>query len=147
MEVLSLSTKQTEELARKVAAELKPGNILLLRGDLGSGKTTFTSFLVKALGIDARVQSPTFVIMRKYSGGTGDIKVVNHIDLYRLTSIEEVEDLGLSEIVLESDSITIVEWPDVASTFFSEIDTKNLIKIDFEYQDEGVRKITSSKRF
>lgn len=147
MEILSLSTKQTEELARKIVKKLKPGNVLLLKGDLGSGKTTFTGFLVDALDFDARVQSPTFIIMRKYSGGSSEIKIVNHIDLYRLTTIEEVEDLGLLEIISEPNSITIVEWPDVANKIFKKIDTKNLISLEFEYQEEGVRKITSSERF
>ena len=63
MEVLSKSTKETEELAQRVAKKLKPGDVLALYGDLGAGKTTFTNLLVKSLDFGSRVQSPTFVIL------------------------------------------------------------------------------------
>ena len=74
MEVLLSSTKETKDLAGKIAKKLNPGDTLALYGDLGSGKTTFVNFLVDALGIPARVQSPTFVLHRKYTGVEGNIK-------------------------------------------------------------------------
>lgn len=137
MDVLSRSTEETKELARGVARKLKPGNVLALYGDLGSGKTTFTSYLVHFLGIDRRVQSPTFVILRKYPGGKGDILTVNHIDLYRMQSKEELEDLGLEEIFEESDAIAVIEWPELAEDLLP----KDVIKIHFKYVDEDERKI------
>ncbi len=138
MDVLSRSTQETEELAKRLAAQLKPGDILALYGDLGSGKTTFTSYLVSALGIEKRVQSPTFVILRRYAAeSAGKIKAVNHLDLYRVQSKEEVEDLGLPELFSEPNSITVIEWPEIAEEFLP----KDTIKINFEYVDENTRRI------
>ncbi len=138
MDVLSRSTQETEELAKRVAGRLKPGDILALYGDLGSGKTTFTAFLVAALGIESRVQSPTFVILRKYLRSVpGGINTVNHLDLYRIQSKEELYDLGIGELFLEPNTITVIEWPKVAE----ELLPGNTIKINFEYIDENTRRI------
>jgi len=157
MEVTTSSTTETKKLAEQLAKKLKPGDILCLYGDLGSGKTTFTGYLVKALDIDARVQSPTFVIARRYSdekrgAGSGaknksdkeshdknknKIKTVNHIDLYRLSSVDEVTNIGLQEYFEEPAAITVIEWPEIAEKLFP----KNCIKIYFEYIDEDERTI------
>jgi len=135
MEIVSKSLQQTETFAQKVAKNLQPGNVLSLYGDLGSGKTTFTRFLVRALGFDVRVQSPTFIVARKYTGGTGVIKVINHIDLYRLTTKEEVFDIGIKDFLAEKDALAILEWPELAEVFLPE----DVIKIFFEYKGENVR--------
>ena len=137
MEILSKSTKKTKELAYQIAKKIKVGDVLALYGDLGSGKTTFVRYLVEALQIPARVQSPTFVIARKYEKETGKIRTINHIDLYRLTTKEEVTDLGLLETMSEENSITLIEWPKIAENLLP----KDLIKIYFEYVDENTRRI------
>ena len=138
MDVLSRSTQETEELAKRLATQLKSGDVLALHGDLGSGKTTFPSYLVSALGIEKRVQSPTFVILRRYAAESEKkIQAVNHLDLYRIQSREEVEDLGLSDLFSEPNSITVIEWPEVAEEFLPE----NVTKISFEYVDENTRRI------
>ena len=138
MDVLSRSTQETEELAKRLAGRLKSGDVLALYGDLGSGKTTFTAYLVSALGIEKRVQSPTFVILRRYAAETDEkIKAVNHLDLYRVQSKEEIEDLGLAELFSEPNSIGVIEWPEIAQEFLPE----NVIKINFEYVDENTRRI------
>lgn len=134
MEILSKSTEDTEKLAREVAEKIKPGSVIALEGDLGAGKTTFTSYFVHALGIDKRVQSPTFVILRKY---VGDKLTVNHLDLYRMQGAEELIDLGLNEL-FEEGGITIIEWPEVAKHLLPE----DTIWIKFEYVDENERKIS-----
>ena len=92
-EFISNSTEETKSIAKEISKNLKTGDVLALYGDLGSGKTTFTSYLVHHLGIENRVQSPTFVIARRYSN-EGSLVTVNHLDLYRLTSLDEVKDLG-----------------------------------------------------
>jgi len=130
MEIITNSTEETRKFAYQIAKKIKPGDILALYGDLGSGKTTFVRFLVEALGLKNRVQSPTFVIIRKYRN-------LNHIDLYRLTSEEEVKDLGLGEILNDKDSITVIEWPELAEKILP-VNTK---RIYFEYVDENIRKI------
>lgn len=137
MDILSRSIEETKELAGSVAKKLKPGDILALYGDLGSGKTTFTSYLVHFLGIDKRVQSPTFVIARRYSGGKKDISTVNHIDLYRMESKQDLSDLGLEEIFDEESAITVIEWPELAEDLLP----KGTIEIYFKYMDEDERKI------
>jgi len=139
MEIKSSSTKETQKLAHKLASKIRPGDILALYGDLGSGKTTFTSYLVKALGLENRVQSPSFVIVRKYSDAqaTGDIKTVNHIDLYRLTQKEELVDLGLEELFSEENAISIIEWPGLAA----DILPNGVITMNFDYLGENERSI------
>ena len=139
MEITSISTRETQELAQKLAKDIKPGHVLALEGDLGSGKTTFTSYLVRALGSDSRVQSPSFVLIRKYvvpKTKNENIHTVYHVDLYRLSSKHEVEDLGLEEMFSEEGAIVIIEWPELAE----EILPKPVIKINFEYTGENKRK-------
>jgi tRNA threonylcarbamoyladenosine biosynthesis protein TsaE len=139
MEILSTSTAETEELAKVLADKVKPGMVLALFGDLGSGKTTFTSFLVKALGFDSRVQSPTFVIHRRYSSVVPalGIKVIHHVDLYRLASKDDVLDIGLSEMLQEQDSLVLIEWPELAM----DILPQDIVKLYFATIDENVRSI------
>jgi len=95
--------------------------------------------LVEALGIKCRVQSPTFVLMRKYSdnGLNSRIKSINHIDLYRINSIEEVLDLGFREIIEEKDSISIIEWPEIVENLLPD----STIRIYFYYSGENERRI------
>ena len=128
MEFLSKTAENTKEIAKSIANKLKPGAVLALYGDLGSGKTTFTRYLAEALEIPARVQSPTFVIARKYHGGIGKIKSLNHIDLYRLSDPAEVEEIGIPEIIKEQNSATVIEWPELATSYVPQ----NTIKIYFE---------------
>jgi len=76
MEIVAANTEQTQKFAEEIAAKIKPGDTIALYGDLGAGKTTFVSMVTKALGFTDRVQSPTFVVSRIYSGGnsTSEIK-------------------------------------------------------------------------
>lgn len=140
MEVTTKTPQETKKLASRVAKKLKPGDILALYGDLGSGKTTFTRYLVGSLGIRARVQSPTFVIARIYLAGTKDLEInsVNHIDLYRIGDESEVINIGLEDYFNENDTVTVIEWPEVAK----ELLPSRTIVIKFEYIDDKKRKIT-----
>ncbi len=131
MESITKSTEETKKLAIELAKKTKKGSVLALYGDLGSGKTTFTRFFVEALGLKSRVQSPTFVVARKYG-------YINHVDLYRLTDEKEAKDIGIEEILTDSDSITLIEWPEIIENILPE----KTIKIYFEYIDENTRKIT-----
>ena len=138
MDVLSRSTEETQRLVGSIAQKLKPGDVLALYGDLGSGKTTFTTFLVGALGIEKRVQSPTFVILREYSGGNGKINKVNHLDLYRMQSEDDLVDLDLPSLFDGRDAITVIEWPELAEKYLP----KDTIKLNFNYVSENERKIS-----
>ncbi len=139
MKYLSKSEKETSEIARKIADQIKGGDLLALRGDLGSGKTTFTKYLAKALGITEEVASPTFVIMKKYdfSKDGEDFKLV-HIDAYRFNQVEDAESIGLDEIINDKQNITVIEWPE---KIWPVIENRSKL-IDFEYVNESSRKIS-----
>jgi tRNA threonylcarbamoyladenosine biosynthesis protein TsaE len=104
------SEKDTERLAKKIAALLAPGDIVFLKGPLGSGKTTFARYLIQSFspkGPKEDVLSPTFTLVQIYSNCAPSIW---HFDLYRLESIEEVWELGLEEAF--ASGITLIEWPE-----------------------------------
>ncbi|HEX2232111.1 MAG TPA: tRNA (adenosine(37)-N6)-threonylcarbamoyltransferase complex ATPase subunit type 1 TsaE [Thermoleophilaceae bacterium] len=109
MTVESASPEQTEAAGVDLAARLGPGDVVLVAGDLGSGKTTFVRGACRALGVDAPVTSPTFVIGQVY---VGDVEVA-HLDLYRLDSLGG-EDPALLEDYLTPERVGFVEWPGVA---------------------------------
>ena len=98
----------TAQIAIVVAAELVAGDVVVLGGDLGAGKTTFTKSLGLALGIDEHITSPTFALAHRYDDGR---LVLHHLDVYRITNIEEVADLALPELY-ESDGVVVIEWGD-----------------------------------
>lgn len=105
----------TRDLAATVAARCVPGDVLLLSGDLGAGKTTFAQGFGRALGIVEPVTSPTFTLVREYAvaDGPGGIRVLLHADVYRLEHLAEVADLGLGQLV-EDAGVALVEWGDAA---------------------------------
>ncbi len=96
-----------DRLAVGFAPTLKAGDVIALRGDLGAGKTTFVAAIVRALGNDADVASPTFTFWHRY-GGTPPVE---HLDLYRIESPLDARELGLDD-ALDSRGIAFVEWPD-----------------------------------
>ncbi|HEX6388683.1 MAG TPA: tRNA (adenosine(37)-N6)-threonylcarbamoyltransferase complex ATPase subunit type 1 TsaE [Solirubrobacteraceae bacterium] len=108
--VVSESAAQTEALGAQLAATLKPGDVVLVRGDLGAGKTTFVRGALRALGVTRAVTSPTFTIGRRYEDG--DVPI-SHLDLHRLASLDD-EDPALLEDYVDDDHIAFVEWPEVA---------------------------------
>ncbi|MGE5246370.1 MAG: tRNA (adenosine(37)-N6)-threonylcarbamoyltransferase complex ATPase subunit type 1 TsaE [Betaproteobacteria bacterium] len=108
MEPLTItrSAEETSAVARALAAELAAGDVLLLEGDLGAGKTAFTKGLAEGLGIDpAEVSSPTFTLVQEYRGGR--LPLV-HVDLYRLSDPREIDELGLEEIA--AGAVLAIEW-------------------------------------
>jgi tRNA threonylcarbamoyladenosine biosynthesis protein TsaE len=101
------SVGQTRDLAAAVAELARPGDLLLLVGDLGAGKTAFVQGFGAALGVTEPITSPTFTLARRYDGRLE----LNHLDVYRLEQVEETLDLGLPEL-LDGPSVTLVEWGD-----------------------------------
>ena len=100
--------EETEQLAAQLAASLRPGDVVLLSGELGSGKTTFVRGACRALGIDGPVTSPTFTLARRYEDGPVP---VSHLDLYRLAGAA-ADDPSLLDEELGPDRIAFVEWPE-----------------------------------
>ena len=97
---------QTQEFAAALAAGLVDGDLLVLTGDLGAGKTCFTQGLGRGLGIDDRITSPTFTLANRYHGRL----TLHHLDVYRLESAADTVDLGLDELF--EDGVTVIEWGD-----------------------------------
>jgi tRNA threonylcarbamoyladenosine biosynthesis protein TsaE len=105
------SAEQTEALGAALAVDLRPGDVVLVAGDLGAGKTTFVRGAARVLGVDEPVTSPTFTIGARYHGRVP----VAHLDLFRLGGDLEGEDPGLLEDYLTPDAVVFVEWPDAAA--------------------------------
>lgn len=116
MEYRLKDINDTKNLAKTVSAHLSAGDVVALYGDLGTGKTTFTKLLAEELGFTARVQSPTFVVARRYTKDNGDIQFINHLDLYRMTTTEDIQELGLEELFTEPKAVTLIEWPELAES-------------------------------
>ncbi|HWW67318.1 MAG TPA: tRNA (adenosine(37)-N6)-threonylcarbamoyltransferase complex ATPase subunit type 1 TsaE [Solirubrobacterales bacterium] len=106
----SRSAMETEALGARIAGRLGPGDVVVVSGEVGAGKTTLIRGACRALGIEEPVTSPTFTIGRRYRGGR---LPVSHLDLYRLESLEG-EDPALLEDYLGPDGVAFVEWPAVA---------------------------------
>jgi tRNA threonylcarbamoyladenosine biosynthesis protein TsaE len=101
--------EETEALAARLAAALEPGDVVLIAGELGAGKTTFVRGACRALGVSGRVTSPTFTIGQRYEGRVP----VSHLDLYRLGDLA-LEDPALLADYLTPERVAFVEWPEVA---------------------------------
>lgn len=114
------SHEDTLNLGKKIGDVLKPGDILLLEGDLGAGKTTFTQGLAEGLGVDEFVNSPTFVIINEYFSGHLPLY---HMDLYRLEDEAQLYDLGVEEYFF-GNGVSVVEWPEVALSLLPEAYTR-----------------------
>ena len=125
------SEKKTEELAEKIIKKLKPGNIVFLYGEMGVGKTTFVRYLINKFQKNNKLEmtevtSPTFNLLNEYQFNKFKI---NHYDLFRIKSNDEIKNLYLFEDM--SDSITLIEWPEII-----EKKPKNLIELNFEYEKD-----------
>lgn len=133
LRIISASVKQTQEIAAKLAKCLKPGDVLALIGNLGSGKTAFVKGLVSGFGVSkSKVLSPTFVLMRQYKGKM----TVNHFDLYRLKNIQQLQEIGYEEYFY-SDGITVIEWADRIKEALPE----EYLEIGFDFLDKNSRRL------
>jgi tRNA threonylcarbamoyladenosine biosynthesis protein TsaE len=101
---------ETHALGRRVGAVLRAGDVVVLDGELGTGKTVFAKGIAIALGISEPVVSPTFTVVREYDAPTPLV----HVDVYRLDHLQELHDLGFDDLV-GSDAVTVVEWGDRVS--------------------------------
>jgi len=104
MELRSTSATQTRAIGAAIASVAEAGDVVVLTGDLGTGKTVVAQGIAAALGVDEPVVSPTFTLMREYEGRLP----VRHLDVYRLDHVQEAIDLGLEELL--DDGVVLVEW-------------------------------------
>ncbi|HIE09932.1 MAG TPA: tRNA (adenosine(37)-N6)-threonylcarbamoyltransferase complex ATPase subunit type 1 TsaE [Armatimonadetes bacterium] len=134
MTVVTRSEEETKALGRALGRLLRPGDLVALIGELGTGKTVFVKGLAEGLGVEGEVISSSFVLMRRYKGkGTALL----HIDLYRL-SAAEVDDLALEEALSRGDAVVAVEWADRAKAVLA---PEERMEVLFEHAEEG-RKIS-----
>jgi tRNA threonylcarbamoyladenosine biosynthesis protein TsaE len=135
---LVAGAEATRALAALLATSLKPGDVILLHGDLGSGKTTFVQGLASALGVDGPVQSPTFTVATQYATRLGTL---NHLDLYRLVDPDELEGVGYEAFIDPVDGISVIEWPERAGDWLPQ----SYVLVTFDYVDAEHRQITISR--
>ena len=121
MRVQSRSSQETERLGAELAAELKPGDVVLVAGEMGAGKTTFVRGACRALGVTVPVTSPTFTVGQRYPA-SGPVASVSHLDLYRIESLDD-EDPDILADYLGAETIAFVEWPEVAEPELDELAT------------------------
>lgn len=132
-EYITNTHDETVNLGYKLGQQCTGGEVFLLKGDLGAGKTTWTKGLALGLGIKQSVNSPTFVIQKEYEGR---LKLI-HIDAYRLEGIEQ--DLGFEDFVTD-ENVVVIEWPQFL--VFPEL---SATLVEFEYLNDTQRKITISE--
>ncbi|MFL5732309.1 MAG: tRNA (adenosine(37)-N6)-threonylcarbamoyltransferase complex ATPase subunit type 1 TsaE [Chloroflexia bacterium] len=126
LDIVSHGTEQTRRLGYHLGTLAQPGDVVLLDGEFGTGKTTFTQGVARGLGLDPHyVNSPTFTLINEYRGGRHRLY---HVDLYRLEGMEEVATLGLGDY-FDGSGITVVEWPEHGEGFLP--DDRLLIRFAF----------------
>jgi tRNA threonylcarbamoyladenosine biosynthesis protein TsaE len=127
MNIVSRSAAETEGIAEGLAHVLRPGDVVALIGDLGTGKTTFVKGLARGLGVTEPVTSPTFTIVQQYEGRLP----VAHVDVYRLDRIQELHDIGFEDLL--DTHVVLVEWGDMVAPVLP-VDHK---QIRLEYSPDG----------
>lgn len=120
----------TRALAGRLASALRPGDVILLAGGLGSGKTLFTGGLAAGLGVEEQVLSPSFILVRQYDSG---FMPVVQVDVYRLASLNEFDDLDVFEMA--EDGVLVIEWGDAVEPVMPD----DHLRIDFEVGDDETR--------
>jgi len=147
---ITKSFQETQKLGEDFAKEIlalrrfasqgknnKRAIVFGLQGDLGSGKTTFIQGFAKGLGVDEKILSPTFVILKRFAIDKKTFKNFYHIDCYRLKNEKDILELGIKEIILNSKNIVAIEWPEK----IKKVLPKKTITIKFNLVEKNKRKI------
>ena len=133
----SRSEQDTAAIGRELGATLSAGDVVLLHGDLGAGKTAFVRGLAEGLGVDSQeVSSPTFTLVQEYRGGRLPLF---HVDLYRLNDPREIDDLGLDEIA--EDGVLAIEWAERHPR-----PPRDVVRVRIEHAGETERRIVIERR-
>jgi tRNA threonylcarbamoyladenosine biosynthesis protein TsaE len=121
LEIASRSPTETVAIGEALADLLRDGDLVLLHGDLGAGKTTLAKGIASALGIEDVVSSPSFSLVNEYDTGRAtSVTRLYHLDLYRLRGEDDLASIGFEDFVAPADGVTIVEWPERAATALPE---------------------------
>jgi len=116
LEIVSHSPAETAAIGEAIAGSLRNGDLVLLHGDLGAGKTTLAKGIASALGVAGVVSSPSFSLVNEYDTRHGAITRLYHLDLYRLRTEDDLASIGFDDFTAPGEGITLVEWPERAST-------------------------------
>ena len=135
MKYCSNSTQETEHLGECLARKLQPGDVVAYTGDLGAGKTAFTRGLARGLGISQQVTSPTFTIVNEYEGGRLPLF---HFDMYRLTSSDELFDIGWEDYLARG-GVCAVEWSENVADALE----RDTVRVDIRRGGEESRRVIS----
>ncbi|MFZ2189216.1 MAG: tRNA (adenosine(37)-N6)-threonylcarbamoyltransferase complex ATPase subunit type 1 TsaE [Candidatus Magasanikiibacteriota bacterium] len=134
------SQQETINLGKSIASKFKPGDIILLEGNLGAGKTTLTKGIAEYFGIKKNITSPTFSLMNVHEiqrFKDSKIQRLVHVDTYRLEDEKDLIEIGIEDYLGNPDTICLIEWPEKISKLLS---SKKVIRIKIEHLDKG-RKI------
>lgn len=139
---ITYSEEETIELGAKFAERLKPGDIIALEGSLGTGKTEFIKGICKFFEVQEIVTSPTFTIINQYTGKFEDEDInIYHIDLYRIKSKNEFDEIGLLDCLADENAIKVVEWADKANGILPDNIYRVKITSDNENENERIFEI------
>jgi tRNA threonylcarbamoyl adenosine modification protein YjeE len=134
-----LDLSMLQDIAEKIAAVVKIGDVICLKGDLGVGKTQFAKFFIQALSCsEVEVSSPTFGLVQIYDTRVGDVW---HFDLYRLIKEEEIYEIGLQQAL--DDGISLIEWPQIVESLLPK--QRLEINISFNAHHENYRDVRINK--
>lgn len=133
MNYRSVSEQDTKNIAKKIAASLKGGDIVLLYGELGAGKSTFTRGIAEFFKINETVTSPTFTLMNIYPIKNNEIKQLAHIDTYRLKNEQQMIEIGAEDYLGAPGTVCFIEWPEKLDAL---LQNKKIIKITIEHDGE-----------
>lgn len=133
LKVTSQSPGNTNDMGKKFSEILGPGDVILLSGELGGGKTTFIGGIAFGLGIKEELTSPSFTIINEYPIGR---KKFIHADLYRIDGVAEIEQLGISDYLYDRKNIVCIEWGDKLAEFLE----KDFLLVDFKYDIDAEEK-------
>lgn len=134
LHLCSSSVADTHAIAAVVAGLARAGDLVVLAGEMGSGKTAFAQGFGAALGVTEPITSPTFTLVHSYQAGR---ITLHHADIYRLSTLHEVADLGLAEL-MEYDGIVLLEWGDVVAPSLGE---HLLVRLEPDVDDESARRV------
>jgi tRNA threonylcarbamoyladenosine biosynthesis protein TsaE len=138
LEIVTHSPAETAAIGEVLALCLRDGDVVLLHGDLGAGKTTLTKGIASALGVKDVVSSPSFSLVNEYdTGHAAAVTRLYHLDLCRLRSADDLASIGFDDFMAPADGITVVEWPERASTALPE----RFLLVEIETIGSGSRRL------
>lgn len=134
--LVSGNQEETYNIGMNIGSLLKAGDVIALTGDLGAGKTVLTKGIAKGLGVNREPDSPTFVILKIYQGRL----TLNHFDLYRISSADELEDIGFEEIIY-GNGVSVIEWADKITELLPE----DIITVEISHGDGENNRFLNSR--